>query len=93
MPKDGGGAKPEAYAPRKVTDKRGGHIEPEGATPRFTGSRRGQYPKEGFPTPEGASAQGPSGSSQENTLVSDVVPPVATRKPGESRTMQNPLKG
>lgn len=93
MAKVSGGSKPEGVSPRKVTDKRGGHIEPEGASPRFAGSRRGAYPKQGFPQPEGASSQGPSGSSQENTQISGVIPPVATRPSGDSKTMSNPLKG
>lgn len=88
-----GGDSPEGTSPRKVTDKRGGHIDPEGASPRFTGSKRGAYPKSGFPSPEGASTQGPSGSSQENTQIAKVIPPVATRASGDSKTRSNPLKG
>ena len=78
---------------RKVTDKRGGHIEPEGARARFTGVKRGTMPMSPFPSPEGASRQGPSGDSQENTMISDVVPPIATRKPGPDATRRNPAKG
>ncbi len=80
-------------AGRKVTDKRGGHIQPEGASPRFTGGKRGQYPKGSVPTPEGASTQGPSGSSQENTMKSNFVPPIITRATGDSQTTKNPAKG
>ncbi len=92
MAKQSGPAPEKGYSPRKVTDKRGGHIEPEGASPRFTGSTRGQYPKSGFPTPEGVSKEGPSGSHLENTLVSHVVPPVATRKSDDSMSTKNPIK-
>lgn len=93
MSETGGPTPREGYRGRKVTDKRGGHIEPEGAKARFTGSVRGNLPKTGFPQPEGASSQGPSGSSQENTQKSNVVPPIITRETGDSKTMQNPLKG
>lgn len=77
--------------PRRVTSKRGGQIDPEGASARFTGTRRGTYPKEGFPKPEGTRARF-TGDSQSNTLRSEVVPPIATRKPGDSKSTVNPLK-
>ena len=92
MVKTGGPKPKEGYSPRKVTDKRGGHIDPEGASPRFTGSRRGQYPKSGFPEPDFGKATRATGSSQENALVSKVVPPVATRATGDSQSTKNPIK-
>lgn len=92
MAKDKGQAPEPSYKPRKVTDKRGGFIEPEGASPRFTGTRRGQYPKGTVPSPEGISPAGPTGSSQENTQISAVIPPVATRQTGDSQSMKNPIK-
>jgi len=92
MSKSGGPTPEKGFAPRKVTDKRGGHIEPEGASPRFTGSERGQYPKDGFPEPDFGKATRETGSAQENSLVSRVVPPVATRASGDSMSMKNPVK-
>ena len=92
MAKNSGPSPRPDYKPRKVTDKRGGFIEPEGASPRFTGVRRGQYPKATVPSPEGISPQGPSGSHEEWTLRSAVIPPVATRETGDSQSRSNPIK-
>lgn len=78
-------------AGRKVTDKRGGQIEPENASPRYTGGRRGKMPQGNEPQPENAKARA-TGDAQSNTMKSNVVQPVITRAPGESRTLENPVK-